>query len=322
MKNQTAEIISLLESYASWAILCHENPDGDTLGCALSLYLLARRLGKKAIVGGKNSLPSKYQFLPHSSDYKIISASDIPDDALVICIDTSTRARSVDGIEKIVECHESVNIDHHADNELYCKRNLVCATASATAEIVTDLIAQKWRLTKDEATCLYVALVTDNGNFRFSSVTPDSLKTAAVLIEAGANQAEIDDCLNENMTEYSLKLWGYGLESMKIFANGTSAICSLSCNDFLKFKSLPSDMENFVNQMLRVKGVKIALFVTEYEGKIKLSVRTRNPFSARDIAHKFGGGGHVNAAGASLNGEFQAVVKDVVNKVQEYAVTL
>jgi len=318
MKSSIPEIVTLLEAHDSWAILCHEHPDGDTLGCSLAFYALAKRLGKKAVVGGRDPLPLSYQFLPNSKEYRTISAADVASDALVLCIDTSTRARSIDGIEELVSVHESINIDHHGDNELYCKHNLVCDSASATAEIVTAVIMQKWQLSKEEASCLYVALVTDNGNFRFSSVTAESHKTAAALIEAGANQAELDDCLNENMTDQSLKHWGYALESAKVFENGLIAISRLSCSDFENFKSEPSDMENFVNQLLRIRGIKIALFIAEYDGKIKLSVRTRKPFNARDIASKFGGGGHINAAGASLGGDFDTSSAEIERAVKEY----
>jgi len=320
--NSSKEIAELLEKYDSWILLCHEKPDGDTIGSALSLYLLGKRLGKKVVVGGKDSLPLKYTFLPCAEEYRKLTDKDIPDNSLLLCIDTSTKARSIVNIEQLVKKHESINIDHHGDNELYCKYNLVEDKASATAEIVAKIILEKWEISKDEATCLYTALVTDNGDFRFSSVTPESHRIAEILLEAGAEQAEIDDRLNENMTEGSLKLWGDALSSVQLFMGGRAAICCVASADYAKRNSLPSDMENFVNQLLRIKGVKIALFVSEHEGKIKLSIRTRAPYIARHIASMFGGGGHINAAGAGLKGELCAAVEELKSKVAEYAANL
>lgn len=320
--NSSKEIAELLEKYDSWTLLCHEKPDGDTIGSALSLYILGKRLGKKVVVGGKDILPVRYAFLPCTADYRKMTDNDVPDNSLLLCIDTSTKARSIENIEQLVKKHESINIDHHGDNELYCKYNLVDDSASATAEIVTRLILERWKISKDEAICLYTALVTDNGDFRFSSVTAQSHRIAEILLEAGADQAEIDDRLNENMTEGSLKLWGYALSRVQLFIGGKVAICCVTSEDFAKYNSLPSDMENFVNQLLRIKGVKIALFVCEHEGKIKLSIRTRVPYSARHIASIFGGGGHINAAGAALKGEFCTAVEELKSKVEEYVSSL
>lgn len=320
--NSSKEIAELLEKYDSWMLLCHEKPDGDTIGSALSLYILGKRLGKKVVVGGKDILPDRYAFLPCASDYRKMTDNDVPDNSLLLCIDTSTKARSIVNIEQLVKKYESINIDHHGDNEAYCKYNLVEDKASATAEIVAKIILEKWEISKDEAICLYTALVTDNGDFRFSSVTPESHRIAEILLEAGAEQAEIDDRLNENMTEGSLKLWGEVLSSVQLFMGGRAAICCVTSADYAKHNSMPSDMENFVNQLLRIKGVKIALFVSEYEGKIKLSIRTRAPYSARHIASIFGGGGHSNAAGAGLKGELCTTVEELKSKVEEYVSSL
>jgi len=322
MNSSSKEISALLESYDSWAILCHEKPDGDTLGSALALYSLAQRLGKTAVIGGKDAFAERYAFLPGSSAYRKLTAEDVPHGSLLLCIDTSTKARSVEGIEQLTQTLESVNVDHHGDNELYCKHNLVDDKASATAELVTKIIAEKWTVSKAEATCLYTALVTDNGDFRFSSVTPESHRIAEILLEAGAKQNEIDDRLNENMTENSLRLWGYALNSANVFANGKAAVSCVVSADYQKYAAMQADMENFVNQLLRIKGIKIALFVSEFDGKTKLSIRTRAPYSARHIASMFGGGGHINAAGAGLAGEINTALKELTDKVKEYAASL
>ncbi len=322
MKTLNKQISDKLKAYDSWAVLCHEKADGDTLGCALALYSLALRLGKEAVVGGKDELPEKYGFLLYSAAYAQLSADDIPENALLVIVDTSTKNRSVEGIETLLQTHDSVAVDHHRDNEMFAGINLVNPEASATAEIITRLMNEEFDISRREAECLYTALVTDNGNFRFSSVTQERHETAAILPKAGAKPNEVDDRLNECMSLGALQLWGRAMERTELFAEGKAAIFSLFSNDFEIFGCDLSVTENLVNQLLRITGVKIALFVSEFNGNIKLSVRTKTPYIAREIAAVYGGGGHNQAAGARLSGSLDNAVAELKKMVTEYAVRL
>ena len=322
MKTLNKQIADKLKEYDSWVVLCHEKTDGDTLGCALALYSLALRLGKEAVVGGKDELPEKYGFLPYSDAYVQFSANDIPEGALLVIVDTSTKKRSVEGIDTLLQTHDSVAIDHHRDNEMFAGINFVNPEASATAEIITRLMNEEFDISGREAECLYTALVTDNGNFRFFSVTPESHETAATLIKAGAKPNEVDDRLNECMTLGALRLWGRAMESTELFAEGKAALFCLCDKDFETFACDRSVTESLVNQLLRITGVKIALFVSEFNGNIKLSVRTKEPYIAREIAADYGGGGHNQAAGASLSGTLENAVAELKKTVTEYALRL
>ena len=316
---KTENIARKLKEYDSWTILCHEKPDGDTLGCALALFSLGRRMGKKVAAGGRDAVPDKYLFLPYSGEYRLLTADDVLPGSLLIVVDTSTKNRAIEGLETILPLHDSVAMDHHADNEKFCKINLVCPEASAAAEIVAELMHDNFDISRDEAVCLYTALSTDNGSFCFSSVTPHSHEIARILLQAGAKPNEIDSCLNESMTHEALKLWGRAMEGAELFADGTAAMLHISASDFEEFHSEPSVTENLVNQLLRVKGVKIALFVSEFDGTVKLSVRTKRPYNARDIVAFYGGGGHDQAAGAKLCGNIDKVIAELKERVTNYA---
>ncbi|MDO4952511.1 MAG: bifunctional oligoribonuclease/PAP phosphatase NrnA [Synergistaceae bacterium] len=316
---KTENIVRKLKEYDSWTILCHEKPDGDTLGCALALFSLGKRMKKKVVSGGRDAVPDKYLFLPYSGEYRQLSANDVLPESLLIVVDTSTKNRSIEGLETILPLHDSVAMDHHVDNEKFCKINLVCPEASASAEIVAELMHDNFDISVDEAVCLYTALATDNGSFRFSSVTQRSHEIARILMQAGAKPNEIDSCLNESMTHEALKLWGRAMEGSELFADGTAAMLHLSASDFEELHSAPSVTENLVNQLLRIKGVKIALFVSEFDGTLKLSVRTKQPYAARDIAAFYGGGGHDQAAGAKLCGSIDKVIAELKKQVTKYA---
>ena len=316
---KTENIVRKLKEYDSWTILCHEKPDGDTLGCALALFSLGRRMGKKVAAGGRDAVPDKYLFLPYSGEYRLLTAGDVLPGSLLIVVDTSTKNRAIEGLETILPLHDSVAMDHHADNEKFCKINLVCPEASAAAEIVAELMHDNFDISRDEAVCLYTALATDNGSFCFSSVTPRSHEIARILLQAGAKPNEIDSCLNESMTHEALKLWGRAMEGAELFADGTAAVLHVSASDFEELRSDPSVTENLVNQLLRVKGVKIALFVSEFDGAVKLSVRTKQPYIAREIAAFYGGGGHDQAAGAKLCGNIDEIIAELKERVAKYA---
>ena len=141
-------------------------------------------------------------------------------------MDMSTAERSVDNFGELLSaCEDSLCIDHHGDNRLFCKTNLVDPGASATAEIVVRLMELYGEgITADEAAALYTALSTDNGSFRFSSTTAESHRCAEILLEAGAKPDEIDDRVSQNMSAASLRLWGLALSRTETFGGGERAI--------------------------------------------------------------------------------------------------
>jgi phosphoesterase RecJ-like protein len=320
--NIVSQITDKLKRYDNWIILCHESPDGDTVGCGLALYSLGMQLGKNVSICGKNAVPDRYTFLPHSETFEPrgqISIEDVKN-ALVICVDTSTAERCLPGIDEVVAsgAADTINIDHHGDNTKYCGLNLIDSRASATAEIVTGIIKSCWTITKDEAICLYTALSTDNGNFRFSSTTPQSHLCAAELLGTGIDPSYIDDCVNENMNAGILKLWGIAFSRTETFVDGTAALFWLRTDDFAATNTDTSASDGLVNMLLRIKGIKIALILSETNGTNKASIRTRQPYSARDIAAVFGGGGHIQAAGARIAGNFNEALKKLKAETVKY----
>lgn len=314
-------IIEKLNFRDKWVILCHENPDGDTMGCGLALYSLGKRLKKNPRVMGRDPIPERYRFLPYHNDFECcqsIKEEDIKD-ALLICVDTSTSARSIPGLNKVLPIADSINIDHHGDNHLYCKLNLVDPDVSATAEIITELLIESgWGIEEREAISLYTGLSTDNGNFRFASTTANSHLCAARLLEAGVKPALIDEYVNENMTLSVLKLWGLAYTRTEMFSDGRGALFWLRKEDFETAGADLSAVDGLVNMLLRITGVKVALFLTEVSDENKLSIRTKAPFTARDIASLYGGGGHLQAAGAKLAGKFEDVLISLKTEVEKY----
>lgn len=311
-----------LKKQQTWTIVCHENPDGDTLGCGLALYALGKRLGKQVRLMGHDEVPVRYAFLPCSDEYEALER--IPaeaKDSLIVSVDASTLSRSLPGLEEILEvCRDSVNFDHHGDDTRFCATNVVSDKASATAEIIMDLIeAAGWELQKPEAISLYTALTTDNGSFRFNSTSPHSHFCAAKLLAAGVDPSYVDDCVSENLSASEVKLWGLAYSRAETFAEGRIAMFWLEKKDFDDAASNGSSVDGLVNMLLRIRGVKIALFLSEVWGVNKVSIRTRKPYSARALASLFGGGGHALAAGAKVSGTFKEALATVRATAEKYA---
>lgn len=316
-----AEVIKKLNEASSWVVLCHESPDGDTVGCGLALCLLASRLGKSSRIMGKDHMPYRYSFLPMSESYETVLqlAPEDAEGALVICVDTSTVDRSVPGLAEILRTSDTVGIDHHGDNKAYCGINMIDAEASSTAEVVLDLmLSAGWGVTKDEAICLYTALTTDNGNFRFSSTTARSHRCASQLIAAGVDPSYIDDCVNENMSVEIIRLWGLALSRTELFSEGKCALFWLNHSDLKAAEADASVVDGLVNMLLRVIGVKVAILIVETGSGSKASIRTKDSYSARELAEVFGGGGHVHAAGAKISGNFSEALKKIRIEAERY----
>ncbi|MDO4988442.1 MAG: DHH family phosphoesterase [Synergistes sp.] len=317
-----ADAAEKLKKYSSWVILCHENPDGDTLGCAFALGSLGKRTGKKTVVVSKDALPERYGFLSGECSFAVTNSilSELVRDSIVVAVDISTEERSVANLRDIITAAaDSLNIDHHAGNTCFAASNLVVPSASAAAEVVARIFELYGSgISKYEADALYTALTTDNGNFAFSSVTAESHRCAQVLLNAGAGPAAIYDRINENMSCGALRAWGLALSRTVTFANGKCAIFHLRESELKELNTPVSMLDGLVNLLLRIIGVKIAMFVTELGGSVKLSVRSRLPYSSRAIAEKFGGGGHICAAAAKFSSDFDGAVKKIMTEAEAY----
>ncbi|MDL2264361.1 bifunctional oligoribonuclease/PAP phosphatase NrnA [Synergistaceae bacterium OttesenSCG-928-I11] len=298
-------IVELLSSAANWLVLSHEKPDGDTIGSAVGLANVGKRLSKRVILGCPDPYPEKYSFLYDGLELRVLDCipPDFPlEDSLIVCLDTSKIERSVPGLEKELPRHTIVNIDHHIDNEMYGALNLLEADASSTGEIVAELLSSSpWGIEKREADALYVAMVTDNGRFSFASTSVKSHMCAIMLLKAGVSPSEITEKLNANLTSNTLRLWGRAFSKAEVFCGGLAAIMWLADSDFDATGTTREDTENLVNYLLRIKGVRLCTLGTEVEGGTRFSVRARAPYNARVIASHFGGGGHDLAAGCTIH---------------------
>ena len=319
-ENIQSGIIDILEGAPAWIILTHIKPDGDTLGSGSALYSLGASLGKKVFWGGADPFPKGYSFLPEADSY--IQGID-PGDLLhrwggaAVILDTSTEDRSVPGVRALSEKFPVVNIDHHGDNELFGSLNWIDPSASSVGEMVWSLLSH-WE--KDyplkAAEGLYTAIVTDSGNFTFSSTGEKTHRAAADLLSRGVAPEKIEDLLRSNRSLPAMRLWGRALERAEVHSS-FAAMTWLFRKDFTETGSAPSETEFLVNELLTLKGISFAAFLVEEENAVRASLRSKGDISAVEIARIFGGGGHLNAAGCKLPLPLESAMKTLVELLEK-----
>jgi len=289
-------------------ILSHERPDGDAVGSLLALTLSLERVGKNVTPVLLEGVPSRFRFLPGADKVK----TDIPSGGdLLILVDASDLQRTGFPI-KTLPRQPDINIDHHPTNTDFALINIVNHQASATTEILYDIIPQLGlEIDTEVATNLMTGLITDTIGFRTDSVTSRTLEIASELVGIGAPMAEIYARTLNQRSFVSAQYWGRGLNRLER-ENGI-LWTSLTVEDRELVGYPGSDDADLVNLLATIEGIQVVLiFIEQVGGKVKVSWRSRPGVNVAEIAFSFGGGGHEQAAGATIEGGMQEIKERVL----------
>jgi len=305
----------------------HVNPDGDTLGCILALAHALTGMGKEVTVLSSDGVPDIYDWLPGAG--LIRNGSPRRDFDLAVVCDAGNLDRVGASIRPIMESAPClIDIDHHVADGVFGSIRILDSSAAATAEIVWKLILALQKATgsvlatRDVAECLMTGLITDTGSFRFLNVTPRTFALAARLERLGAVPAPIVDLVFENRTYGGVKLLGRALDSLQMTADGKVAWAHVTVQDFTDVSAVDAETEGIVNHVRAIKGVQVGILFREVPDKqVRVSLRARNGADVNRIANVFGGGGHVLAAGCSVEPPLKdverAVVAETVRQLNE-----
>ncbi len=271
-------------------IATHVDPDGDAIGSSLGLYRALKALGKDARWVAEP--PRFLRFLPKEEEYAD-PVDHLPPGATLVVLDSAEPSRVVGvPVEGFV-----INIDHHGTNPRFGQIAVVDPSKAATAQMVKDLIdllGVEW--TEEIATPVLTGILTDTGNFRFANTTPEVLRVAAELLGHGVRLAELTDRLQFRPPSY-FRLMGQVLSTVAFHFGG------LLVTAHLPEEAAPEeDSDGFVGLIRYAEGSVVAAFLRRREEGVKVSLRSRGGVSAQNIALRLGGGGHVPAAGALLQG--------------------
>jgi len=309
------EALEALEKSRQWILLSHEQPDGDTLGCASALFSRAKRIGKPVRWAGPDQMPSAYSFLPWAEDYEPIANLSPAEGSILVFLDTTSPERTLPILD--LGGTFTVNMDHHGDNSLFAKVNLVDANAGATAELVWELLGgMRLSLARDEAMALYTGLVTDTGRFGYSCTTPRSHRVAAELLEAGVSPEIMDRLLYCNWTPQALRLRGRAFSRMEYDRDRGFALSWLSQSDFEETGADYSETEGLSSDLLRIGDSRFSALLVENDSSVRVSLRSRGDLSAAELAHRHGGGGHPKAAGMRLPLPIDAAVETLREEIR------
>lgn len=308
------DIQHLLGQVQRVLIISHIMPDGDTLGSALGLAWALRARGIEARLSCADAVPSEFWFLPGIADY---ASRPLTDEQAVLIVDSSDLERigNIYG-EAAFARVPVVNIDHHVTNLLFGTINLVESKAS-TAELILDLITFLGiPLDLCIATCLLTGVVTDTRGFRTSSTTPDTLRAAVQLVEAGASLAEITDAVFNHRSLDTLRLWGPALTNVQrrgdiVWAEITQAMLREAGVDI----SAANGLVNFISS---VHEAHVAIVFRELgDGRVDVSMRAVPTLDVSQVALSCGGGGHPQAAGCTVVGALPDVRERIITALQE-----
>jgi phosphoesterase RecJ-like protein len=296
-------------------MLGHVHPDADVLGTLLALGEALEARGWRVVAGGPHPAPGALDFLPGVERYEVLRALDGRFDVAVL-----TDCPNPDRTEGLIDAARAassavVNIDHHPDNRRYGTVNWIDVGAAATGEMLYRLlVALGAPLTPSIAANLFTAIHTDTGSFRYSNVTPETFRIASALTEAGADPAAVSSALYERRAPDALRFLGESLSRVRVSDDGRIAWLALPAG------LVPErfiEAEELVNYPRSLAGVKVGCLLRELGGgRVKVSLRAKGEVDVNRVAAKFGGGGHVNAAGCTLTGTLEDVTQQVLEAVR------
>ena len=310
-----SQVVELIENKNVFAITTHVKPDGDGVGSSLGLCWLLRSLGKEAEVIVRGEVPPAYSSLPGADEIRDVKYINGKYDAVFVIECSDITRPGIDGLDD----QFTVNIDHHATSEHFGTINWIDSTASAVGEMIYNLCkAIGGRITKEIAECVYMALVTDTGSFHFSNTSERTLKVASELIKAGAKPSKIGEAVYNNYPWSRIELMRQVLGTVKRDETGRIAMLRQTLAMRELADAIDGDNNGFVNIPLAAKDVKAALYMREVApDKFRASLRSKGDIDVAKVAEKFGGGGHKNASGLSIEGNWDEKEQEIVKALAE-----
>jgi len=312
--NDLGEIVKIIQGAKRILLATHTFPDGDALGSQLGLGHILKDMGKQVVLYSEEKISYHYDFLP-CCDELVDNLPDPEEIDCAIALDCGDRFRLGDSADKLLEIKPFIAIDHHAGHKNFGDLRWVEAGRSSSGDMVYELSEHLGaEVSYEAAYCLYTAIVSDTGSFKYASTTPETFRIAGALLAKGINPEEVAGKLFDNFTENRLHLLQSVLSTLELYNESKLAIISATKQMFESTETVPADTENFINYPRSIASVMVAALIKETEGAIGVSMRSKGPdYDVSAVARKFNGGGHRNAAGCKFrNGETMKEVKDMI----------
>jgi bifunctional oligoribonuclease and PAP phosphatase NrnA len=310
-------ILESLNDARSVCIVGHIRPDGDCIGSQIGLALALEGVGKEVTVWNEDVVPDKLRFLDPDRRLRKPQAGQTFD--VVVATDCASFERLGRVADHIGRRGTFINIDHHASNTKYADINWVSPREPSSGELIYDLCEWAgWKITQPIADCLFTAVSTDTGSFQYPSTTPDTLETAAHLIERGANLGKICQEVYQSFPLTRVKLLRHVYNKFRLTHGDKTAYFWLKRADYARTGASTEESEGLIDHIRAIEGVVVAIVFEEVEPELtRLSLRSKDErVNVNEVAALFGGGGHKAAAGARVAGRPLSVQRRVLGAVK------
>lgn len=312
------KIATELENSTSVAIAGHIRPDGDCVGSCMGMYLYIKEnypqirdvtVYLEPVGGSYDMIPDMDKIVSDFSEDKVYD--------LCIALDSGDTGRLGGAVKYLESAKRTVCIDHHISNRGYADINHIVPGASSTCELLYQLMEPE-KISASVATALYMGIVSDTGVFQYSSTSPETMRIAADLMEKGIDFTRI---VEETFFEKSYlqnQILGRALLESILLLDGKCIISAIKQKDMEFYGVTPMDLDGISSQLRNTKGVEVAIFL--YESGVqeyKVSMRSSHLVDVSKIAVYFGGGGHVRAAGCTMQGSIYDVVNNLTKHIEK-----
>jgi phosphoesterase RecJ-like protein len=320
LSKYTKELSKLFSSSANILIICHINPDGDSVGAQLALYHYFKSKGKNVSLLAPNNLQEFLKWMDGAAQINIFIRERnkcrvlIENADLIIMLDFNQSDRLGEAEEFVLSSGaKKVIIDHHLNPENFADLVISDPSKCSTSELIHELVCKingTNFMNRSYAEALYVGIITDTGNFEHGSYSARTFRIVADLLDTGILKEKIINLIYNNFSSDRIRLQGFALnQRMVVIPEFKSAYIYLSKDDLKSYNHVKGDTEGFVNMPLSIKGIHFSALFIEKDNFIKLSFRSKGKFPSNEFASEyFSGGGHLNASG----GEFTDTLENTI----------
>ena len=266
-----------------------------------------------------SKIPSVYEFLPNISQVKQLEYIDKSREYdLVINVDVASLDRICDAKILFDKAKKTINFDHHKTNNSYGEINLINADASSTGEVLYYFMKEQgWKINLDTANCLYTAILTDTGSFRFNNTKPETLNVAADLVEIGVDPTDVYKKVYESDSKTLVMFQAYCISKAEFLDDDKIAYTIVYKKDMEKFGANEECMEGLTEKLRAIVTTRVAFVAKEMKsGATKFSMRSKF-VDVAEICEVFGGGGHRFAAGCTIKAHPEDAVKKILKEIKK-----
>ncbi|MFI3300849.1 MAG: bifunctional oligoribonuclease/PAP phosphatase NrnA [Candidatus Gastranaerophilales bacterium] len=318
-----SKLNDIIKSSKNILIISHINPDGDTLGSMCGLRCAIKKNFKKTcemLIISK--VPSIYHFMPEVNNVKTLDDFDKSREYdLVINVDIASLDRICDGKILFERAKHTVNIDHHKTNNSYGEINIIDPDASSTGEVLYNCMQKMgWELNLDTAICLYTAILTDTGSFKYSNTKYETLRIASELVAIGVMPNDIYANVYESDSKTLVMFQSYCVSRAKFLEDDKIAYMNVYKKDMEKFGANEECMEGLTEKLRSIATTRVAFVAKEMKsGATKISIRSKLADVA-EICKVFGGGGHKFAAGCTIKASLEIATKKMLAEIKKHEI--